>query len=152
DGCMGGYSGKRSALHGRARDARRSRATLGCESLEGRQLLSRGMGLMGLAGMGGGRPVSMKAELGSFGGGGAGAMFGAGSLGLGGGARNPIFLLTASMLNTGDGSAAPTKNVLSSSAVQSDFQTLQSDFNSDDTVGSKPTHASIGQLQDDLGS
>ena len=77
----------------------------------------------------------------------------AGSLGLGGGVRNPLFLLTASLLNTGSGSTTPpSRSVLSSSAVQSAFQTLQTDFNNDVTVGSKPTHASVGQLQDDLQS
>ena len=78
-------------------------------------------------------------------------MFGAGNLGLGGGVKNPVFLLTASLLNTASGTTTPlSKGVLSSSAVQSAFQTLETDFNNAVTVGSKPTHASVGQLQDDL--
>lgn len=77
-------------------------------------------------------------------------MFGAGKLGLGGGVRSPIFLLTASLLNAGDGSTPPTKSVLASSAVQSAFQTLQTDLNDDVTVGARPSHASLGQLQYDL--
>src|SRR5262249_26674817 len=122
---------------------------VGCEALEGRQLLSRGMGQYGLGRMGlGGGSGPMRAELGSFAGGGPGAMFGAGHLGLGGGTRNPMFPLTASILDT-DGTPA-SRCALSSSAVQSAFQTLQSDFNNDVTVGSKPSHATVGQLQDDL--
>jgi hypothetical protein len=154
DGCMNGYLGRKSAAHRQTRGSRRSGARVGCEALEGRQLLSRGMGLdaLGLGGMGAApRLVSMKAEHGSFAGGGPGAMFGAGKLGVGGGTRDPIFLLTASLLNTGSGTTTlPSRSVLSSSAVQSAFQTLQTDFNNDVTVGSKPTHASIGQLQDDF--
>ncbi len=80
-------------------------------------------------------------------------MFGAGDLGLGGGMKDPIFLLTASLLNSGSSSTTPlSRSVLSSSAVQSAFQTLQTDFNNDVSVGAKPTHASVGQLQDDLQS
>ena len=72
------------------RVSRSSRAMVGCEALEHRELLSRGMGLDALGGMGGGRRTgSMMAELGSFGGGGPGAMFGGGSLGLGGGMKRP---------------------------------------------------------------
>ena len=74
-------------------------------------------------------------------------------LGVGGGMKDPIFLLTASLLNSGGSSTTPiTKSVLSSSAVQSAFQTLQTDYNNDVSVGSKPTHASVGQLEDDLQS
>jgi antitoxin component of RelBE/YafQ-DinJ toxin-antitoxin module len=132
------------------RHRRASKAMIVCEALEGRQLLSRGMGLDALSGGGGGRH-SMMAELGPFGGGGSGAMFGGGSLGLRGGMRDPIFLLTASLLNDGSGSTPPpSRSVLSSSAVQSAFQTLESDYNSDVSVGAQPTHASVGQLQDDL--
>src|SRR5262245_35851420 len=81
---------------------RPSRATVGCEALERRELLSRGMGLDAFGGIGVSRRVgSLKAELGSFAGGGPGAMFGAGNLGLGGGMKSPVFLLTASLLNTG---------------------------------------------------
>ena len=67
--------------------------------------------------------------------------------------KDPIFLLTASLLNTGSGSTTPpSRSVLSSSAVQSAFQTLETDFNNDVSVGAQPTHASVGQLQDDLAS
>ena len=123
--------GKRQHRHHRA-----SKAMIGCEALEGRQLLSRGMGLEAL---GGGGRHSMMAELGSFGGGGSGAMFGGGSLGLRGGMKDPVFLLTASLLNDGSGSTTPpSRSVLSSSAVQSAFQTLESDYNSDVSVGRSP--------------
>jgi RND superfamily putative drug exporter len=65
--------------------------------------------------------------------------------------RSPIFLLTASLLNTGSGTTTPpSKSVPSSSAVQSAFQTLQTDLNNDVKVGARPSHASVGQLQDDL--
>jgi hypothetical protein len=108
------------------------------------------MGLMDFGGRGlGGR--AMMAELGPFGGGDRDAMFGGGSFGLKGGMRNPIFLLTSSLLTTGNGSSSlPSRSVLSSSAVQSAFQTLQTDYNNDVSVGAQPTHASVGQLQDDL--
>ena len=80
-------------------------------------------------------------------------MFGSGNLGLGGAARSPIFLLTFSLLNSGGGNTTPpSRSVLSSSAVQAAFQTLQTDLSNDVTAGSKPTHASVGQLKDDLKS
>lgn len=145
---------RRPATSRQRRGSRLSRATVGCEALERRELLSRGMGLDALGGMGMGRRLgSSQADLGSFGGGGPGAMFGAGNLGLGGGMKSPIFLLTASLLNSGNGSTSPpSRSVLSSSAVQTAFQTLQTDLNDNVTVGSKPTHASVGQLEDDLQS
>ncbi len=136
------------------RGSRSSRATVSCEALERRELLSRGLGLDALAVMGMGRHAgSLQSELGSFGGGGPGAMFGGGKLGLGGGIKSPVFLLTASLLNSGSGSTTlPSRSVLSSTAVQSAFQTLQTDLADDVTVGSKPTHATVGQLEDDLQS
>ena len=151
---MLGSMSRRSVTTWQKRILRSSRATVGCEALEHRQLLSRGMGMDALGGMEGGRHGgSPMAELGSFGGGGRGAMFGAGDVGVGGGMKDPIFLLTASLLNSGGSSTTPiTKSVLSSSAVQSAFQTLQTDYNNDVSVGSKPTHASVGQLEDDLQS
>ncbi len=131
---------------------RSAKSMIGCEVLEGRQLLSRGMGLDALAPGGFGRH-STSAELGSFGGGGSGAMFGKGNLGLGGGLKDPIFLLTSSLLNSGNGSTSPpSRSVLSSSSVQSAFQTLQTDLKNDVSVGAQPSHASVGQLQDDLTS
>jgi hypothetical protein len=151
---MLGSMSRRSVTTWQKRMLRSSRATVGCEALEHRQLLSRGVGMDALGGVEGGRHAgSIMAELGSFGGGGRGAMFGAGDLGVGGGMKDPIFLLTASLLNSGGSSTTPiTKSVLSSSAVQSAFQTLQTDYNNDVSVGSKPTHASVGQLEDDLDS
>ena len=129
---------------------RSTRATIRCEGLEERQLLSGGMGY-DVHRHGGHHSVT--AEVGSFAGGGQGAMFGGGSLGLGGGIKNPVFLLTASLLNDGSGSSTPSsQGVLSSSAVKTAFQTLESDFSSDVSVGAQPTHASVGKLQDDLGS
>ena len=133
----------------------RARKIIGCEALESRQLLSRGMGAGALGGIGlGGRAMSSqtrswaRSRVGA-----AGAMFGSGNLGLGGAARNPTFLLTASLLNAGGGTTSPpSRSVLSSSAVQAAFQTLQTDFSNDVTAGSKPTHASVGQLKDDLKS
>ena len=65
---------------------RASKASISWEALEGRELLS-GMGLGGFGGEEGRR--SMMVERGSFGGGGAGAMFGGGSLGLRGGMKDP---------------------------------------------------------------
>ncbi len=134
--------------------SRSSRAMMTCEALERRELLSRGMGLDALGAMGFDRQSgSLQAELGGFAGGRPGAMFGSGTLGVGGGMKSPIFLLTASLLNSGSGSTTPpSRSVLSSSAVQSAFQTLQTDLNDDVTVGSKPTHATVGQLEDDLQS
>ncbi len=130
---------------------RAPKAAVGCEALEGRALLSRGLGGLGAFGAGGMGSGFRMADLGSFGGGGPGAMFGAGSLGLGGGVKDPTFLLTASLLNTGSGTTTPpSRAVLSSSAVQSVFQTLQTDLKNDTPSGAKPTHASVGQLQDDL--
>jgi hypothetical protein len=151
---MLGSTSRKSVTSWQKRVLRSSRATVGCEALEHRQLLSRGMGMDALGGMEGGRQGgSMMAELGSFGGGGRGAMFGAGELGVGGGMKDPIFLLTASLLKSGGSSTTPiSRSVLSSSAVQSAFQTLQTDYNNDVSVGSKPTHASVGQLEDDLQS
>jgi hypothetical protein len=78
-------------------------------------------------------------------------MFGGGGLGLRGGMRDPVFLLTAPLINAGSGSTTPpSPSVLSSSAVQSAFQTLQTDLKTDTPSGARPTHASIGQLEDDL--
>ncbi len=144
---------ERTAVEGRhGRRLRSSREMIWCEALEGRTLLSRGGFLGDLGGMGFGRHGrSPGAEIGSFGGGGSGAMFGSGAMGLGGGMKNPIFLLTASLLDSTSGSTTPvSRSVLSSASVQSAYQTLQADFNNDVAVGSKPTHATVGQLEDDL--
>jgi hypothetical protein len=106
-----------------------AKAAINCEALEDRKLLS----------------------LGFFGAGRRDGFFGGGSLGLGGGMRSPILLLTAPLLDSGGGpTARPSKSVFSSSAVQQAFQTLQTDLENDIPSGSKPTHASVGALQDDL--
>ena len=110
-----------------------------CEALEERALLS-GMGAMGEMGHG-----FRAAEMSWIGAGRQYGMYGGGSLGLGGGMSNPILLLTAPLLEAGSSSATPpSRSVLSSSAVQTALQTLQSDLNNDITVGSQPTHASVG--------
>jgi len=65
--------------------------------------------------------------------------------------RNPTLLLTAPLLDGGSGSTTPpAPGVFSSTGVQQAFQTLQTDLKNDIPSGSKPTHASIGALQDDL--
>ena len=131
---------------------RSSKAMIGCEVLEGRQLLSRGWGWMPSA-HGGRTSHARHGRTGLLRRGRFGRDVRRGNLGLGGGMKDPIFLLTASLLNSGNGSTSPpSRSVLSSSAVQSAFQTLQTDFNNDVSVGAKPTHASVGQLQDDLKS
>jgi len=67
--------------------------------------------------------------------------------------RNPTLLLTAPLLDGGSGSTTPpTPAVFSSTAVQQAFQTLQTDLKNDVPSGCKPTHASIGALEDDLDS
>ena len=121
-----------------------ARATISCETLEDRQLLSSGMGFSGFgdahfAGRGG----TLAAERGSFGTARQDGMFGGGSFGLGGGARNPILFLTAPLLSS-TSSTPPSPSVMSSSAVQSAFQTLQTDLKNDIPSGATPTHASIG--------
>jgi len=92
------------------------------------------------------------AELSSFQGGRHGGYFGGGSLGLGGGMNNPSLLLTAPLLEGGSGQTAPpSPSVFSSSAVQTAFQTLQTDLKTDTpSGGSTISHAAIGTVQDDL--
>ncbi len=126
-----------------ARSARSTRTKLGCESLEHRQLLSTVPG--GLA-----SPQSTSpAELGSYAGGGSNAMFGAG--GLGGGYSNPVFLLTASLLNPGtDSTATPSKTNLASSDAQATFQTLQTDLSNNHAPRARPSTRSLIQLRTNL--
>ncbi len=70
---------------------------------------------------------------------------------MGGGIRNPSLLLTAPLLEGGTGSTAPpSASVFSSSAVGQAFQTLQTDLQTDVPSGARPTHASVGALEDDL--
>jgi hypothetical protein len=117
-----------------------------CEALEERALLS-GMG----AAMGEMARGARSAEMSWIGAGRHYGMYGGGSLGLGGGMSNPILLLTAPLLEAGSSSAAPpSRSVISSSAVQTALQTLQSDLNNDVTVGSQPTHASVGAIEDTM--
>ncbi len=121
------------------------------ETLEERQLLSSGTGagLGSLVGFGAGE--GRAAEMSSFRLGRRGGFFGGGSLGLGGGMSNPTLLLTAPLLEGGSGqSAPPSPAVFSNSAVQSAMQTLQTDLKTDIPSGAKPTHASVGALEDDL--
>ena len=78
-------------------------------------------------------------------------MLGSGSLGVGGGMKNPLLLLTAPVIEGGsDTSAPPSPGVFSSSAVQTAMQTLQTDLNNDTPAGAQPTHASVGALEDTL--
>jgi hypothetical protein len=117
------------------------------ETLEERQLLSSGMGMLGGFGAGEGRA----AEMSSFRMGRQGGFFGGGTLGLGGGMSDPTLLLTAPLLEGGSGqSAPPSPAVFSNSAVQSAMQTLQTDMKTDIPSGAKPTHASVGALEDTL--
>ena len=128
-----------------------ARANLSCEALEDRKLLSERLWFPGRSDGWDGRPGRRAAEMGSFGAGRHGGFFGAGSLGLGGGMKNPILLLTAPLLDGASGSTTPpSPAAFSSSAVQQAFQTLQTDLKTDVPSGSKPTHASVGALQDDL--
>ena len=136
--------------YGERRHRPSARVVCSCESLEDRQLLSSGMGLDSLGGAHfAGKGAMVAAERGSFSIARQDGMFGAGSSGLGGGARNPILFLTAPLLSA-KSSAPPTPSVMSSSAVQSSFQTLQTDLKNDIPGGATPTHASVGALQDDL--
>ena len=124
-----------------------AKAAINCEALEDRKLLSSDVGFSGGVGHGGPRA----AEMGFFGAGRQGGLFGGGSLGLGGGMRNPTLLLTAPLLDGGNGSMTPpSPSVFSSSGVQQALQTLQTDLKNDIPSAAKPTHASIGALQDDL--
>jgi hypothetical protein len=130
-----------------------SRSTIGFDALEDRRLLSTGIGIAGgrLSGM---IPASMRgAEMAMFRGGRQDGLFGGGSLGLGGAVRNPILLLTAPLLEGGSGTTTPpSPGLFSSSSVQQAIQTLQTDLNNAVPANTQPTHASVGQLQDDLGA
>jgi len=148
---MQGLTAKIPVASRKSRSRAAAKAAINCEGLEDRKLLSSDFGFSGgqMGGMiyGGSRA----AEMGFFGAGRQGGFFGGGSLGLGGGMRNPTLLLTAPLLDGGSGSTTPpSPSVFSSSGVQQAFQTLQTDLKNDIPSGSKPTHASIGALQDDL--
>jgi antitoxin component of RelBE/YafQ-DinJ toxin-antitoxin module len=119
------------------------------EALEDRKLLSSGMASTGLGRFGGG--FGPAAEMGTFAGGRQSGFFGGGSLGLRGGMNNPSLLFTAPMLEGGSGQTTPpSPAVFSDSSVQTALQTLQTDLKTDVPSGAKPTHASVGALQDDL--
>ena len=112
-----------------------------CEVLEERALLSglsASMGAMGLRG-------SRAAEMSWIGASRQYGMYGVGSSGLGGGKSNPILFLTAPLVASGGNSSAPpSPGVISSSAVQTALQTLQTDLNSD-TDGWRSTHTCISR-------
>ena len=116
-----------------------------CEALEERSLLSGLTTAMDEMGRGT-RPAEMR----WIGAGRQYGMYGGGSLGLGGGMSNPILLLTAPLLEAGSSTSPLSRSLISSSAVQTALQTLQTDLNNDITVGSQPTHASIGALEDTM--
>ena len=123
------------------------------EALEDRKLLSSGMGSVGGSLRGFGAHGMRSAEVSSFQEGRRGGFFGGGSLGLGGGMNNPSLLLTAPLLEGGTGQTAPpAPGVFSDSGVQQAFQTLQTEVKNDlsSTASSRPSHASVGALQDDL--
>ena len=64
---------------------------------------------------------------------------------------NPSILLTAPLLDGAGGTTAPpSPGAMSTTAVQTAFQTLQTDLKTDIPSGAQPTHASVGALQDDL--
>lgn len=127
------------------------------EALEDRKLLASGAGSLGgfLSGVGGGfgSRGARTIEMSVFQGGRQNGFFGGGSLGLRGGMNQPSLLLTAPLLEGGTGeSAPPSPAVFSNSAVQTALQTLQTDLTADVPSGARPTHASVGALQDDLGA
>jgi hypothetical protein len=139
------YSLQKSGITARERRSRSlAKASISCETLEGRQLLSAGLGLSG-AGPGKG------AEMASLGGWRQDGMFGGGPIGLGGGMRNPGLFLTAPLLVNPTGTTTPpSPSVFSTSSVQTALQTLQTDLKNDVPSDARPTHASVGQLEDDL--
>jgi hypothetical protein len=117
------------------------------DALEERALLSGLGGSMGEIGSRASRVADMK----SFGAGRQEGLFGGGSFGLGGGMLNPSFLLTAPLLDGADATLAPpSPGTISSTAVQTASQALQTDLKNDIPSGAQPTHASVGALQDDL--
>jgi hypothetical protein len=121
------------------------------EALEDRKLLSSGMASVGGSLRGFGAHGMRGAEMSSFQEGRRGGFFGGGSLGLGGGMNNPSLLLTAPLLEGGSGQAAPpSPSVFTDSTVQQTLQTLQTNIKNDLSSAARPTHASVGALQDDL--
>ncbi len=144
---------EKSVRGGRDRSPRRMVvASVACEGLEERQLLSGGAGFAGSGFSPMGRGFgSIAAERGTFQSARQDGMFGGGAVGLGGAAKNPLLFLTAPIVD-GSSTTPPSPAVFSNSSVQSAVQTLQTDLENDIPSGAKPTHASIGQLQDDLDS
>jgi antitoxin component of RelBE/YafQ-DinJ toxin-antitoxin module len=141
---------KSDVAPGRSRPRWAAKASYSCEALEGRQLLSGGLGsLMGLGGEFSSRP--MMAERSTIGGWRQDGMLGGGSTGLGGGVKNPLLLLTAPLIEgTGSSTTPPSPSVFSSSGVQTALQTLETDLKNFVPVGGQPTHASVGALEDTL--
>ena len=146
---MHGLMEKRRATSCKRRPRAAADARVTCESLEQRSLLAGGLGFPGA--LMGKIEFSRGADLGSLQAGRQGGFFGGGSLGLGGGMRDPILLLTAPLLEGGSGSTTPpSPSVFSNSAVQQALKTLQSDLSTDVPSGARPTHESVGALEDDL--
>ena len=143
---MHGIMNRVSVVSRQRRRRAASKAAVRCEALEERALLSAfgGSGGIGLRG-------SRAAEMSSFGAARRDGLLGGGALGLGGGVSNPTLLLTAPLLDSAGGTITPpSPGVLSTTAVQTAFQTLQTDLNNDTPSGAQPTHASVGALEDTL--
>ena len=131
------------AIRQRRRPHASSKVTVRCEVLEERSLLTA-FGAPGAIGLRGSRA----AEMSFFGAGRQNGMFGRGSLGLGGGMMNPTLLMTAPLLDSAGGTATPpSPSTMSSTAVQTALQTLQTDLNNDIPTGAQPTHASVGRAR-----
>jgi hypothetical protein len=125
----------------------KTRAAVGCEGLEGRELLSAGFGFPSYGGGGFGMRMADFAP----GGGRAMAMrIGGDGFGFGGGSRVESALLAPLLASSGTQSGSPTYMAMNSSTVQQAMQTLQTDLTNDTPSGAQPTFASLGALEDDL--
>jgi antitoxin component of RelBE/YafQ-DinJ toxin-antitoxin module len=123
------------------------RAAFSCERLEERQVLSSGFGLLPFGNGGFGPRMAEMASMGY----GRGGMFRGGGYGFGGGMTSVTSLLiTPSLLASGGQSDFPSYSAMSSSTVQQALKTLQTDLQNDNSSGTRPTHESVGALQDDL--
>ncbi len=123
-----------------------TRAAVGCEGLEGRELLSAGFGLPSFGGGGWGPRM---AEFAPGGAGAMGARFGGGGFGSSGGNRLDSLLISP-LLAAGGQTGFPSYTAMNSSSVQQATQTLQTDLKNDTPSGAQPTFASMGALEDDL--
>ena len=122
------------------------KATVKCEVLEERTLLSGlgGPGAIGLWRFAGGRDERVRGRP-------ARRDVWRGFAGPGWGDDEPDPPLVGPLLEGGSGSTTPpSPSVMSSSAVQTAFQTLQTDLKNDIPSGAQPTHASVGALEDTL--